>query len=360
MTTENHAFTPEEVMAYLDAELPADQRKAVSRHLEQCAECRGLVADFRSVSQKMASWEIESSQLDAPLPASVPFWRRGWVIATAAAMVIVFLGISVRWNHPQHMAERAPRAFHQLASLQDSAPAHRVFERAAAPVAGPLIVRTANLTLIANNFDNVRTQIEQIISQHRGYIGQLELNSANGAARSLTASLRVPAEQLDAVMKELKPLGQVRSESQSGEDVTQRSTDLDARLANLHVTEQRLQQLLRDRTGKLSDVLEVEEAVDRTRGEIETAEAERKLLSSQIAFSSLQLTVSEEYKAPVEGADGSAMNRLRNASVDGYHNAIDVMVNILVVMLSIGPALLIISVIALPAVLWYRRKRLAR
>ena len=158
-------------------------------------------------------------------------------------------------------------------------------------------------------------------------------------------------------MKELKQLGQVRSESQSGDDVTQRSTDLDARLANLQVTEQRLQQLLRDRTGKLSDVLEVEEAVDRTRGEIQTGEAERKMLSSQIALSTLQLTVSEEYKAPVEGADGSVLNRLRNAAVDGYHNGIDVMVSILVVVLSVGPALLILAAIALPAVLSYRRKR---
>jgi hypothetical protein len=246
MTTQNHAFAPEEIMAYLDSELSPDQMKAASQHLEQCSDCQSVAAEFQISSQKMSSWQIEGSPLEIPLPASIPFWKRGWAVATAAALVILILGLTVRSHSPRQMRALA---------LQDAAPTTPPVERATAGLIGPLVVRTANLSLVANNFDNIRTQIEQITRQHNGYIGQLELNAENGAGRSLTASLRVPTAQLDPFIAQLKHLGRIRAESQSGEDVTQRSTDLDARLANLQLTEARLQRILQDRTASFPTCL---------------------------------------------------------------------------------------------------------
>ena len=64
-------------------------------------------------------------------------------------------------------------------------------------------------------------------------------------------------------------LGRVERESQSGEEVTRQHEDLVARLKNCRDTEQRLRQILQQRTGNLSDVLEVEEEIGRVRGEID-------------------------------------------------------------------------------------------
>jgi anti-sigma-K factor RskA len=62
-------------------------------------------------------------------------------------------------------------------------------------------------------------------------------------------------------------------------------------------TEQRLTDLLRQRTGKLSDVLEVETEFSHVHGEIEQMEAQRRLLSKQVEFSTITATVTEEFKA---------------------------------------------------------------
>ncbi|HEX4168905.1 MAG TPA: zf-HC2 domain-containing protein, partial [Bryobacteraceae bacterium] len=59
MPTVMHAFSPGEVMAYLDGELSPERALAVAQHLEQCRECRRLAEDFESVSARFMDWEIE-------------------------------------------------------------------------------------------------------------------------------------------------------------------------------------------------------------------------------------------------------------------------------------------------------------
>jgi len=63
MSTNMHLIEPEELMAYLDGELPADQANEVLSHLELCPECQTLAADFRTLSRELMAWEIESPEL---------------------------------------------------------------------------------------------------------------------------------------------------------------------------------------------------------------------------------------------------------------------------------------------------------
>ncbi len=158
------------------------------------------------------------------------------------------------------------------------------------------------------------------------------------------------------MLQELKGLGHVDEESQRGEDVTQHYVDVEARLSNLRVTEGRLLQILRERTGRLADVLQVEQAVDRTRDEIDVMEAEQKTLSNQIAFAAVHLRVSEDYKVPLEGNETSRLTRLRNAAVEGYRNVVEGVIGVLAFLLSTGPVLVIVVAIAFFPARWLWRK----
>src|SRR4029077_7507343 len=104
----------------------------------------------------------------------------------------------------------------------------------------PMIVRTAQLSLTTADFDRVRDRVSEVLKRHQGYIGELNIGSPAGAARTLEAILRVPTDQLEAATAELKSLGRVESESQSGEEVTEQYVDLEARLTNARNTELRL------------------------------------------------------------------------------------------------------------------------
>ena len=227
-----------------------------------------------------------------------------------------------------------------------------------AVASGPMIIRTADLSLITKDFDHARSAIETILKRHHGYVGELSVGGATGSGRTLTATLRVPADQLDTSLTDLKSLGRVESESQSGQDVTSQYVDLQARLGNARNTELRLTDLLRQRTGKLSDVLEVEQEVDRVRGEIEQMEAERKNMSNQVTFATLNATITEDYKAQLQVVPPSTSTRLGNAAVHGYKSMVDGMVGLALFLLENIPSLLFwLALLFFPARLVWRKVR---
>ena len=79
-----------------------------------------------------------------------------------------------------------------------------------------MIARTAQLSIIVKDFDASQRRLEEILKRHGGYLGEMTTNAPEGADRKLSATLRVPADQLDAAISEVKQLGRVESESQSG------------------------------------------------------------------------------------------------------------------------------------------------
>jgi hypothetical protein len=215
-------------------------------------------------------------------------------------------------------------------------------QKSVSPVAGPLIIRTAELRLTARAFDTVRGDLDRILSQFGGHIAQLDIASPAGQARSLTATLRILAPQLEAALNELRKLGRVESESRRGEEVTQQSVDLEARLSNSRHTEQRLTEILATRTGKLSDVLEVEEKLAEVRGQIEQAEAEQKSLNNRISLATISLQVNEDYRAPLTGTIAPSIGtRLSNSAMDGLHAAFNGIIGLMQVILAAGPSLLL-------------------
>lgn len=220
----------------------------------------------------------------------------------------------------------------------------------------PMIARVAGITLTTKEFDKTRASLEEILKRHGGYMGELKVSAPAEAGRALTATLRIPAQQLDSALAELKKLGRVEDESQGGEEVTQQYVDLEARLANGIHTEQRLTEILRTRTGKLQDVLKVELEIDRVRGEIEQMQAEKKELSKRVAFATLNTTVREEYFARLQSTPPSTGSRFRNAAVDGYNTVVEGMIDVGLFLLSAGPSLLLWAAILFFPARWAWRK----
>jgi hypothetical protein len=233
-------------------------------------------------------------------------------------------------------------------------------ERSSEVPSVPMIARVAAITLTTKSFDNARASLEEILKRHNGYMGELKVTAPADSGRALTATLRIPAAQLDSALTELKKLGRVEDESQGGEEVTQQYVDLEARLVNGKHTEQRLTDILRQRTGKLQDVLKVELEIDRVRGEIEQMQAEKKELGKRVAFATLNTMVKEEYFAKLQGAPASTGSRFRNAAVDGYNTVVEGLISVGLFLLSAGPSLLVwAAILFFPARWGWKRIRKA-
>jgi Domain of unknown function (DUF4349)/Putative zinc-finger len=442
---QNHPIEQEELMAYLDGELPTDRAAAAVAHLDRCSECESLAADLRDVSQNLMAWEVAASspriepaiasaleergrERASSTPASGQPWRNvfrmrrfaPWASGLAVVCFLFVVGLTVKNNRsrrtfqsvassvavgePMAGGERQNGGDHdrlgQFAKLQAppaSPPAadskglfHGLGQRARnsfsvdgqsvpeqgsvvhhLPAAtleagesavarpnGPMIVRTAAVTLTTKDFDKARAGLDDILKRHHGYVGELNVNTPLGVGRTLTATLRVPADQLEATLADLRKLGRVEAESQSGQEVTAQYVDLEARRGNARNTERRLTELLEQRTGKLPDVLAVETELSRVRGEIESMEAERKNLANQVDFATLNVTVNEDYKARLQVMPPSTATQFRNAAVDGYRTMVDGIVGVAVFLVSYGPSLLFwAAVLFLPARTLWRKVR---
>jgi len=415
MTRHNHPVDREDLMSYLDGELAADQAVTTLAHLERCTECQIIVSDLRGVSRKLLAWEVEASSpriaesitnalatRESKPGSDVNTVRRSWqdrfnlrrwspgkwAVATISVAVVAILVVGSiptrRMNEPlalspspQHSMLKAVQTkegkeFDKLetySKLQASPQSAKTTVATAlvdpgeitggATITGPMIVHTAALTLTTKDFNQARTRLDEILKRHHGYVGELNVTTPAGAESTFTATLRVPADQLEATLADLKALGHVESETQGGQEVTAQYVDLEARLSNARHTEERLTDLLRQRTGKLSDVLAVETEIARVRGEIEQMEAEKKNLANQVTFATITATVTENYQAQLQVVPPTTFGRLRNAAVEGYRDMVEGLVGTALFLLSYGPSLLLWGgILFFPArALWRRIRR---
>jgi hypothetical protein len=360
---ELHEIESEEVMAYLDGQLSEERASRVAAHLKECVGCELLARDLRSVSAKMEEWTVpmEHLQMNSALAGAVKkvHAKRGWgwygKWAAAAAGVAVALAVIVPLpGPPEGQAGRVqvfsyPVELPVAQEVSSAAPAGQQGSRAAA-----MIARTSQLIITTKDFAKVRPGLDDILKRHQGYIGQLSTRGADNA-HTLEATLRVPADQLDAVTAELKKFGRVDLEAQSGEELTQQYTDLEARLTNGRNSERRLTGILQERTGRLADVLDVEREIERVRGEIESMEAQRKSMANRVDFATISLTVREDYTAQLNMNPDSTFARFRNAGVEGYRTMLEGVIGLVLFLLSYGPTLLVWSaVLFFPARLAWR------
>jgi hypothetical protein len=380
-------------MAYLDGEITGERADSISTHIESCRECRQTSATFRSLSQQINSWQLGSASAgfeqrlqERITNAAIAVSRKAgflrllprrrasrWVLGLASAALAGILLLSTLTLLRQSMTSYyfppggpspggLPRGVDSFVingnPLAGKGTIGKLQQRGESEelVQQPMIARTAILNIVVKQFDDARNSLNAILVRHLGYSAELSVNTAEGAPRSLHAALRIPAPELASALADLKSLGRVDSESQTGEEVTTQHTDLVARLKNSRETEQRLQAILRERTGKISDVLAVEQEIARVRGEIEQMEAGQKALEHRVDFAAVQLNLAEEYKAHLGSALPAIPTRLRNALVNGYREAVESLVGIGLFAAGYGPSLLLwIAVLFFPVRAGWRR-----
>ncbi len=106
--------------------------------------------------------------------------------------------------------------------------------------------------------------------------------------------VKVLPENLDSFLQKVRGLGELKNQTLGTEDVTKAYLDTDARLKNARVMEQRLIDMLKNKTGKVSDLLEVEKELGRVREEIEKMQGELKYWDSQVQFATVTIQLAEK------------------------------------------------------------------
>ena len=342
MTT-NLCVAPEDVMALLDGELSATDAHVIEAHLAECGQCALLAKQLRGTSTLLSQWSVPSAAetMDSLIKSRAQErglrlqkrWMRipparlslaGALTAVLAGIVVV--AISLTGYQRARMVSVEPPS-RDVAMESPTLPEQAVTKtrRVSPPNLASMLTSVSNGVMdsaesdssafsdaddCASDVDDGCRQGRRLSAHCAGFdrgptswlFGAGECEHAEYGLHSVQASLRVPASELTSAAAEIARLGRVVNESQTGEEVSQQHADLVARLKTARETEARFQAILQQRTGKVSDVLEVEQNIARLRGDIEAMEAEQKGLEQRVAFATIDVNLTQEYKAPLAAA----------------------------------------------------------
>jgi hypothetical protein len=172
-------------------------------------------------------------------------------------------------------------------------------------ITASMVIRTANATIKVDSLEPAVAQIRLLAARVGGYVANTEMQTGAGQLRSASLEIKVPATRFDEALAGLAPIGSLESVNVDAQDVGEEYVDVTARMENARRLERRLVELLASRTGKLKDVLDVEQALARVRQEIERYEGRLRYLRAHTATSTLTINVHEAM--PVVGTAGTSV-----------------------------------------------------
>jgi hypothetical protein len=207
-----------------------------------------------------------------------------------------------------------------------------------------MLIRTGQASVEVDSLEAAVAGVRRLTERVGGLLADASMQLGQHQVRSATLELRIPAERWDEVVGGLGSLGRVEAVNVQVEDVGEEFVDLTARLENARRYEQRMLELLANRTGKLEDVLAVERELARIREEIERMQGRRRYLETRVAVSRLSITVHEP--APLVG-EYPGSNVIADAFRQAWRNFVGFIAAFIASLGVLVPLLVIVAVVGL-------------
>ncbi|MET0618698.1 MAG: DUF4349 domain-containing protein [Thermoanaerobaculia bacterium] len=175
------------------------------------------------------------------------------------------------------------------------------------------LIRTGTLSVEVRRYAEAAEKAVAIAEAHGGYLSGAKAAREAGDRQRGMLTLSVEARSFDAVFRKLKELGHVESAAVETRDATRDYADLETRLSVKRDAQARLLEILRTRTGKLSDLVEAESELSRLVEEAERLEGERRYLAKQVELATITIEIFEPAAFLRDGAAAPLFQAVRDA-----------------------------------------------
>jgi hypothetical protein len=338
----NHAELERELPWYLNATVSPAVRDQIERALPGCERCANELGELRALREALGDIEahapgpspalqgIVMRAIDtpaAPAPARrVNFaWLHsksfaGFGLLATIALAGIFLVHPVVQQAGEVPTAQAPVVKDEMsvarskteAGMAAASSAHVAEDTLAVPAVAPApaadraakaqrsLARTGEIDLLVSDVPAALNRIQTLADTQFGAITGLQDDapSAPGGTHTAKVTVSVPDDRFTHTLEALAGLGGVVSRSVTTEDLTDSIVDGDARLRNLRHEEADLLRIM-DRSGKVEDILSVEEQLASTREAIEQLDAEQKAMRQRVAYATITVDLSDEKTTPV-------------------------------------------------------------
>ncbi|MCI0683415.1 MAG: DUF4349 domain-containing protein [Gemmataceae bacterium] len=224
------------------------------------------------------------------------------------------------------------------------------------------IKHTADLTLITDEFDKKRDELQQLIVKHDGYEAMADVRSSPGSPRVGTWRVRAPIEHFSAFRDAVRKLAEVETDTVNTEDLTDQYYDLEANIKNLKAEQESWREMLKKTTDKLENLIAVKRELDRVTDEIQRKEGRLRLMANLTDLTTVNLTLRERQKfAPDKGPDvveaATFGMRAEKTFEDSWAALRDFGQGLALVGIALAPWLPVLIVVGVPVWYWWRQWR---
>ena len=179
-------------------------------------------------------------------------------------------------------------------------------------------------------------------------------SSYDDSSRSLSMTLRVPAENYESFLTAAGQAASLVNRSESADDVTAQYTDVAGRIANLEGQRDRLRELQAS-AGTLSDLLDIEAQLSDVQYQLESWQSQLDWYDDQVA--SCTVTVSLREVETYTPTGETFLERLGAAFAEGWQNFVAGLASIAVVLAGLWPVVVIVAAVAAAVVIVRIRRR---
>ncbi|MBW4715822.1 DUF4349 domain-containing protein [Saccharothrix obliqua] len=212
------------------------------------------------------------------------------------------------------------------------------------------LVRIGSVRLQAPDVAGTAARVNDVVLAQGGYVASENLTDNNA-----TTTLRVPGDRLDAVMKAVGELPDVRVAERTvrTEDVTDQVVDVEARIANQRASVERVRALL-DRATTTAEITQIESELTRRQGELESLLRRHDTLKGQAAMSTLTVAIGRTDRAPAAPAED---DDFLTALAGGWHALTAALGWLLIVIGRVLPFAVVLGAPLLGYLAWRRRRK---
>jgi len=243
-------------------------------------------------------------------------------------------------NAPQMQEQESDRP-EDTGSLGGNKPATAPAAPPVTPADNRKLIRNAQLDLQVANYDAALQRLTALAAEEHGFVAtQNSAKLPNGKLQG-TIVIKVLPENLDRFLQKARGLGELKNQTLGTDDVTKAYFDTDARLRNAKRMEDRLLDMLKQNTGKVSDLLQVEKELARVREQIEQMQGELKYYDALVQYATVTVTLAEKdlnepaafllketanlslFSTDVEKTFGEVKSALQNAKAQIVQSTLD-------------------------------------
>ena len=159
------------------------------------------------------------------------------------------------------------------------------------------LIRYLDYTIETKEFDTFVQELGELVSTAKGYVEQSEVSQDEAQSyaqgkRYASYTLRIPADGLEALKKELQEKGTITRQSERVEDVTLNYVDVESHITALKTEQDSLLKML-EQADTIETILAIQNQLTQVRYQLESYESQKRTYDNDINYSTVYVYVQE-------------------------------------------------------------------